>query len=254
MTGAPLPRGAVEHIHECQRCREFQAFWDLPTPAAEVPPEIQTRIAQQIVTGLRPVSPLPSNLVLIALLLLLAVVAIATGVWWLGEAGWQALAPLQSAVVFSFLGTGVLLIAHVVIRQMVPGARQWIATPVAITGVLASILTAVLLFFPYKPNPDFVSAGLRCWGRGLLVATGAAVLFFLVLRRGAWLSPMKLGAATGCLAGLVGLTVLEINCPNLDRAHIGFWHLGAALTATLIGAATPAISIRFRSWNQVKTP
>jgi hypothetical protein len=46
---------------------------------------------------------------------------------------------------------------------------------------------------------------------------------------------------TGLLAGFVGVTVLEIHCPNLDRMHIADGHLGAALTAVLVGAALSAI-------------
>ncbi len=246
---SPLPRNAREHIQYCERCRRFQTFWDSPALPVEISPEIQARITERIVTGLRPVSPLPSNPVLIAWLLLLTAIAITAGAWWLGQAGWHALAPWQSVTIFSLLSGSTLLMAHVVTQQMVPGARQRIAPLLAITAVFVSILIAILLLFPYKHDPDFVPTGLKCWERGLAAGTGAALLFFPVLRRGAWLSPLKLGAATGCLAGLSGLTVLEIYCPYLDRGHIGFWHFGAALTATLIGVGIAAIGRRRRTVN-----
>lgn len=252
-TDAGLAQSAREHLQSCERCREFQALWDSPMPTVEIPLEVQARITRHIVSGLQPVSPLPSNLVLIARLLLLAGIATTTGAWWLGQAGWYALAPWQSVTVFSLLSGSTLLMAQVVTQQMVPGARQRIAPSVAITVVFVSLLVAILLLFPYKRDPDFVRTGLGCWERGLAAGTGAALLFFPMLRRGAWLSPLKLGAATGCLAGLSGLTVLEIYCPYLDRGHIGFWHLGAALTATLIGVAIGAIGLMLRDCKHLKS-
>ncbi len=59
--------------------------------------------------------------------------------------------------------------------------------------------------------------------------------FWLVLRRGAVLSPSMTGAATGLLAGLVGTSVLEIHCPNLDAWHILVSHLGVAVLCALAG-------------------
>jgi hypothetical protein len=54
------------------------------------------------------------------------------------------------------------------------------------------------------------------------------------------------GAMTGLLAGFVGVTVLEIHCPNLDRMHIAGGHLGAAVTAVLVGAALSAVVSRIQ--------
>jgi hypothetical protein len=102
-----------------------------------------------------------------------------------------------------------------------------------------------LLIFPYAWNPNFVTLGLRCWLRGLLCATISGPLILLILRRGALLSPLWQGATAGLLAGLVGLTVLEIYCPYLDRAHVAVWHCGAALTAMCVGAAIAIFSARF---------
>jgi len=61
------------------------------------------------------------------------------------------------------------------------------------------------------------------------------VPFWLVLRRGAILSPAMTGAATGLLAGLVGTSALEIHCPNLHVGHILVSHLGVAVLGTTVG-------------------
>jgi hypothetical protein len=63
----------------------------------------------------------------------------------------------------------------------------------------------------------------------------AAVPFWMMLRRGAILSPGMTGAATGLLAGLAGTSVLEIHCPNLDAWHILVSHLGVAMLCGLAG-------------------
>lgn len=242
--GAPaLPRSAQEHLQSCSRCREFQALWDAPTPVPEIPVEVQTRITERISSTLHPVSPLPSSWVLVTTLLFLEFAVVAAEAWWFGESGWRALAPLQSAVIFSLLGAGMLLMAYVVTCLMAPGRRQPISPRAAITGVSAAFLAAVLSLFPYSEGVDFFSRGLRCLALGVISSTVAAMIFFAVVRRNASLSPLMLGASTGFLGGLAGLTVLEIHCPYQDSGHIGVWHLGAALTGMLIGAGVAAIDI-----------
>jgi hypothetical protein len=63
----------------------------------------------------------------------------------------------------------------------------------------------------------------------------AAVPFWILLRRGAVLSPRVTGAATGLLAGLAGTSTLEIHCPNLDVWHILVSHLGVAVLGAVAG-------------------
>ena len=245
-TGAALPPSAQEHLRSCERCRKLQTCWESSDEMETVPEALQARITENIVTALEPVSPLSSDSGLVASLLLLVSVAVAIGTMWLGHQGWQALALWQAATVFGLLIGSTVLMAYVVIRQMVPGALQRMEPKLAMSAVFVSILTAVLLLFPYHSSSKFISAGIFCLERGLLTAAGAAVLFYSVLRRGEWLSPVKLWSATGCLSGLTGLIVSEIYCSNLDRGHIAVWHLGAAVTATLIGGVAAAAGLRVR--------
>jgi len=135
-----------------------------------------------------------------------------------------------------------LLAARTVTSQMVPGARQLVSSRVTILSVCAALVAAIVLLFPYKQDANFVVAGIHCWTIGTLSAAGVGGLSLLVLRRGAWLAPADLGGASGFFAGLGGLAALEICCPNLDRGHIGIWHVGVALTAMLIGGALGALS------------
>jgi hypothetical protein len=50
------------------------------------------------------------------------------------------------------------------------------------------------------------------------------------------LYPKLTGAAAGGLAGLTGLSVLEMNCSNLNLFHILLWHWGVVLVGSAAGA------------------
>jgi hypothetical protein len=86
---------------------------------------------------------------------------------------------------------------------------------------------------------------------GLTYSVPAALLFWLLLRRGAILCPKIIGAAAGGLAGLIGLSVLEVNCPNLNIFHVLVWHWGVVLISSLAGALIGAAAEyleRSRNW------
>ena len=75
-----------------------------------------------------------------------------------------------------------------------------------------------------------------CMKSGLTYAIPAAFLFWLLVRKGAILYPKLIGAMAGALAGLIGLSVLEINCSNLNVFHILVWHWGVVLISSAAGA------------------
>ena len=81
----------------------------------------------------------------------------------------------------------------------------------------------------------FVMTGLVCLRIGLECAFLTAPLAWLLLRRGAILDVPLTSATVGAFAGLAGLVVLEIFCPNLNVHHVIVWHLGAALASTMGG-------------------
>jgi len=80
-----------------------------------------------------------------------------------------------------------------------------------------------------------------CIRNGLEYSIPTALLFWMLLRRGAILFPKLIGAAAGGFAGLIGLSVLEINCSNLNVYHILVWHWGVILITSLAGVALGAI-------------
>jgi hypothetical protein len=99
---------------------------------------------------------------------------------------------------------------------------------------------AMMAVFHSREEKAFVSRGLWCLSSGLKYAIPGAVLTWLCLLRGAAQSPKLIGATTGGFAGLIGVTVLEVHCPNLNLYHILVWHLGVLLFSALGGLALSA--------------
>jgi hypothetical protein len=105
--------------------------------------------------------------------------------------------------------------------------------------VTLAVVIAVLFHFHQERN--FWARDWACLKTGIPLGAIAAVPFWLVLRRGAILSPAMTGAATGLLAGLVGTSALEIHCPNLHAGHILVSHLGVAVLGAAVGFFTGII-------------
>jgi hypothetical protein len=85
---------------------------------------------------------------------------------------------------------------------------------------------------------------------GLAFSAPAAILLWFILRRGAILYPKLIGAIAGGLAGLAGLSVLEINCPNLNAFHILIWHEGVLVISSLGGALLGATVKSIQRWRK----
>jgi len=231
----------MEHMGKCGGCRALVSsmvfFLDHTVTTETNLKQIEARI----VKTLKPVRPLaPSQFFLFACaIIFLCVVAI--GATPFGMSGWGALSLAQRAGVFAALTTSALLLAVSMVGQMVPGSKYALA-PVGLPIVILTALLIVLaVSFHRRAEPAFVADGLVCMKNGLTSAIPAVVLFWLLVRRGAMLNPKLIGAAAGGLAGLTGLTVLEINCPNLNVFHILVWHWGVVLVSSGAGALLGAV-------------
>jgi hypothetical protein len=102
-----------------------------------------------------------------------------------------------------------------------------------------------LLFQDYRTD-RFVSAGIVCLLTGLLHAVPAALLSYLVLRRGFAVNSVSAGLVAGTLAGLSGVGMLELHCANFQAAHILVWHT-AVVPLSGAGGALVAWAWRFRA-------
>jgi hypothetical protein len=131
---------------------------------------------------------------------------------------------------------------------MAPGSKFALAPARLPIAILTALLLVIAAAFRPTEEREFVTNGVTCLRTGLTFSIPAGILFGLIVRRGAMLSPKLIGATAGALSGLAGLTVLEVNCSNLNVFHILVWHWGVILIGpgcgALFGAAVEHIERR----------
>jgi hypothetical protein len=96
------------------------------------------------------------------------------------------------------------------VHQMTPGFRRIASVWLYFAVPSLTLLAADTWLFGYPWNPKFVPLALSCWEIGVACTALCAPFFWLALRRDFSLNPVGHGATAGPLAGLVGVTVLEI--------------------------------------------
>lgn len=199
-------------------------------------PLLLERIGESIKTSLRPVRPLlPVWLMAFGLVLVSTAVSLA-GALRGGFFGFVKMNLLERSVIFPTLGLLACLAAVSFVHQMIPASRVRVS-PGALL-VLSSVALLVLfvpLFRDYQTD-HFFSAGIVCLLTGLLHAAAAGLLSWLVLRRGFAINPDSAGMVAGTLAGLAGVGLLELHCPNFQAAHILVWHTAVVPVSALLGA------------------
>lgn len=209
-----------------------------------VPPDRLKQIEAALVADLKPVRPLASDGAYLAGLAGIFIAICITGVYALGQQGWHALSEFQKAAVFLPLAATIAILAFSTVRQMRPAAR-FARSSALVSGTLFIVLLLMMaaVFHP-APETGFIRTCLICFRTGLTYAIPAAFFFALLLWRGAALSPALTGAVAGGLAGLVGLTVLEIQCPNLNVYHIVVGHVSVTLVCVVLGAVFSSVTLR----------
>ena len=243
--------GSAEHLAGCERCRSLARLLNEAEKGFVASESQLERIHVKLVENLKPVRPLPPSWVFLSIFVVIFLCVVTVGALRLGTNGWSALTIQQRIAVFASLAAGAVLLATSLVRQMVPGSRHTLP-PVALTGgILLFLMLVIVATFRSLAELEFVANGLGCIKNGLVFSVPAALLFWVVLRRGAILFPKLIGAAAGGLAGLIGLSILEVNCPNLNIFHILVWHWGVVLVSSLAGALVGAAAEyidRSRSW------
>jgi hypothetical protein len=232
--------GPAEHLTQCERCRILTHLLD-EVGRGSAPSQSQLkRIKVTMVDQLKPVRLLPPSRVFLLACAIIFLCVASVGAVRLGTNGWTALNIEQRIAIFFSLAASAILLAVSMVRQMVPGSRH--TFPPAALPVGISLVLTLVIATTFRPHEEvaFVSGGLVCIKNGILYSAPAALLFWLLLRRGAILFPKVIGLAVGGLAGLIGLSVLEVNCPNLNVFHIWVWHWGVVLVSSLAGALVGA--------------
>jgi hypothetical protein len=97
----------------------------------------------------------------------------------------------------------------------------------------ASIIGGLALLFPWRASRAFVAEGWPCAATEVMIAMPAAVVIWLLARRGALFVDAALGAALSGLAVVFALTVLQFQCMFQQAPHLLVWH--GVTAAILIG-------------------
>jgi len=236
--GLPLPLQAEEHAGTCNRCQQLLSALNSPVPVDPLSPAALRKIAESLADNLRPVRPLAPARYFVGAFVGIFVSIVALSVYRLGAFAIAVMTPLQTTAILSTLAIGTGLLVYSLVNQMVPGSRHRIPPALLAVGITILVAMVMAVLFQVQQEGNFWGNALFCIQAGTLVGALAALPFWLVLRRGAILSPRMTGAAAGLLAGLAGTSVLEIHCPNLDAWHILLSHLGVAILCALAGLAT----------------
>ncbi len=218
--------------------------------AAQAPHDVDQalleRVAGSIKPSLRSVRPLPPTWVLAGGLVLICTAVALAGAARAGFYGIEKLTVLERALIFPTLVILVWVAAAELVSEMIPGSRRPV-TPGALLGVGSVTLLGVfaLLFRDYRTD-HFMSAGIVCLMTGLLHAAPTGLVSWWVLRRGFAVNSVAAGLAGGTLAGLAGVTMLELHCANFQALHVLLWHT-AVVPVNAGAGALLAWALRFRA-------
>jgi len=202
----------------------------------DVEPALLERVKGSIQPSMRPVRPLPPTWVFASGLMLICAAVALAGADRAGFYGVEKMSGLERALIFPALGILVWVAATEFAGEMIPGSRRRIA-PWALLGIgsLALLGLFAVLFRDYQTD-HFVSAGIVCLMTGLLHAVPTGLVSWWLLRRGFAVNSVGAGLIGGTLAGLAGVAMLELHCPNFQALHILVWHTAVVPASGAVGA------------------
>lgn len=203
-------------------------------------------VADSIKPSLRPVRPLPPTWAITGGLILVCAAISLAGAARAGFFGFARMDLLERLVVFPVLVLLVWVAASEFVHTMIPGSLRRISPGALLVFASAALLAVFAFLFRDYQTDHFFSIGIACLITGFLHAIPAALLGWLVLRRGFAVNPLSAGLVAGVLGGLAGVGMLELHCPNFQAAHVLVWHTAVV---PLSGAAGALVgwALRFRS-------
>lgn len=212
---------------------------DLLAKAANRPPDdaalaAGVRRAQDAILGdLRRVRPLGSvTRSALLFLIVFALAAMVAGVL-LGPHGFHVLSVVDRALIFATLLVVAVVASVASARSMRPAAGPERGSEAFLLAAIGFPLLFALLFRGYS-TIHLVHEGIPCLVAGVCVALPTGLLLLLLLRRGSVLDRSEAALACGTLAGLAGLAMLEIHCPNLKAIHVIVWHVAVVVVSAVL--------------------
>jgi len=212
-------------------------------------PELLQRISASIQASIRPVRPMPPVWAIAAGLTLICAAVSLAGAARVGFAGFDKMNLVERFLIFPALIALAWTLAGRFVREMIPASRRLIASGALLALSCAALLALFAALFHDYHVDHFVSIGIACLITGFLHAVPAGLLCWLLLRRGFAVNAVTAGLIAGTLAGLAGLGVLELQCPNFQAAHILVWHTAVV---PLSGAAGASIGWMVRRLARLK--
>jgi hypothetical protein len=204
--------------------------------AQDVDPDLLDRVSNSMRASLRPVRPMPAPWVLASVLALICVAVALAGAMLLKPYGIQKMNALEIGLIFPVLGILICFASVLCVSEVIPGSRRPMAPwLLCVAGCLGLAAVFALLFSDYGTG-HFVSQGMKCLTAGVLHALPVSVASWWVLSRGFAVNSAAAGLAKGTLAGLAGVTMLELHCPNFEAPHVMVWHIAVVAISGVAGA------------------
>jgi hypothetical protein len=207
--------------------------WAASQSDVELSPKIQKTVQDLLMSSLTPVKPLPSQSILV-LIFLAVFAAVAAGlIAMMDKAGFHLMTEGQMGWMGTILAGGGILFSLALAWRMVPASHQVfpISFVLALSGI--AVVGGIALLFPWQTSSSFISEGRPCAAMELMIAIPAAVIFWLLARRGALVASAGLGAALTGVAAFLALMPLQTQCMFQQAPHLLVWH--GATAAILIG-------------------
>ena len=201
-----------------------------------LPAALLERIVESVGPAVPPVRPLGSTPVLSAGLFLIVAVVALLGAARVGFQGVEALSFAQRLTIFGTLALLAALGAARTVLEWIPGSAAPVAGPAMLAAATGALLVVFALVFHDYSMTQFVSAGVNCLLAGLLHAAVAAPFLWWLLRRGYAVNAVSAGLVAGALAGLAGVSLLELHCTKLEAPHVLVWHTLVVPVSAVIGA------------------
>ena len=207
-------------------------------------PALLDKIAASIQPNMRPVRPLPPAWLLACGLGLICAATALIVAALLGLHGIHAMNGIQT-VIFAAVAALAGRAAMARTAEMIPGSRRQ-ESPAALLALSCALLAALFAaLFRDQLSEHFVSQGIACLTAGLLTAAPVALAGWWLLRRGFAVNPTGAALAAGTLAGLAGVAMLELHCPNFQTWHVLVWHTAVLpVSAALAVLLTKLVQIR----------
>ena len=207
--------------------------WGASQADAELSPEMRRKVQGILTSSLTAVKPLPSQSRLVLVFLAVFAASAAGLIAVMDKAGFHLMTGAQMGWMGAILAGGGILFSLALTWRMVPASRRGfpISFVLALSGI--GVIGGIALLFPWRTSSSFISEGTPCAVMELMIAIPAAVIFWLLARRGALFASAGLGAALTGLAAFLALTPLQTQCMFQQAPHLLVWH--GATAAILVG-------------------